>query len=277
MPPLSAKEALEATAIHSVAGLLDARRGVVEAPPFRAPHHSVSEAGLIGGGSYPRPGELSLSHHGVLFLDELPEFRRGALEALRQPLEERQVQIVRARHRTSFPAYPLLIAAMNPCPCGNWGSPQMVCRCTRALRLRYLSRISGPLLDRIDLHVVVPPVDLRAWTAPPTNQHPVGTKDAQEMVARARLLQRQRFERRQVIAPQNSLLSLGELERVADPDPAGKELIQKAIEKNLLSARGYVRVLRIARTLADLAMSEQPTAAQIGEALRYRISDLSEI
>lgn len=276
LPPLSPSEALESTSIHSVAGLVPSA-GVLGAPPFRAPHHTVSDAGLVGGGSTPRPGEISLAHHGVLFLDELPEFRRNALEALRQPLEELRVQIVRATARTSFPARPLLVGAMNPCPCGNWGNPRAVCRCPKKARLKYLSKISGPLLDRIDLHVVVPPVDLHSWSDRETSPVQLSTADAAALVDRARARQAERFHKHLTTVPQNSLLDLEELERIAAPSPDGKKLLGAAIEKNLLSARGYVRVLRVARTLADLSDADAPTAPHIAEALRYRLTDLASL
>ena len=277
LPSLPLEDALQTTAIHSIAGVLNGERGLVEEPPFRAPHHTVSEPGLVGGGNPPRPGEISLAHHGVLFLDEMPEFRRGALEALRQPLEDHQVSIVRANYRTKFPARPLVVGAMNPCPCGNWGNPRAACRCTKATRARYLGRISGPLLDRIDVHVMVPPVDLKSWSKPPRGASHLSSAECRKLVTRAREIQKQRFSAGSVSRSQNSLLTLKDLERVAIPTSEGKKLLEAAVDKNRLSARGYVRVLRVARTLADLSEEKHLDARHIGEALRYRISDLSEL
>jgi len=274
LPPLSLQQAVETTKIHSIAGVLDQQAGIICAPPFRAPHHSVSEVGLVGGGSYPRPGEISLAHHGVLFLDELPEFRRNALESLRQPLEDHEVHIVRAQFRASFPSRPLLVAAMNPCACGNWGNPRASCRCATEARLRYLARISGPLLDRIDLHVVVPPADLKAWQCPPKPAD-WNTETARRKVGDARSRQLARKTAWGLSAATNSDLPLPELERVAAPEQQGRALLDLAIDKQQLSARSYVRVLRIARTLADLDDSDQVRAVHVGEALRYRINDLA--
>ena len=283
LPPLDQRKAMETTKIHSVAGVLNPRLGIVSIPPFRAPHHSVSEVGLIGGGSLPRPGEISLAHNGVLFLDELPEFRRTALEALRQPLEDHEVSIIRARFKANFPSRPLLVAAMNPCPCGNFGNPRAICRCATQVRLRYLSRISGPLLDRIDLHVVVPPADLKSWRAshrtPPdgsSGEAELSSATVRELVLCARRLQEERQASGSVCASDNATLSLEELERVAEPDKEGRRLLDLAIDKKQLSARSYVRVLRIMRTLADMSECERPRVEHVGEALRYRITDLSD-
>lgn len=274
LPPLSFEAALQTSGLHSIAGLLG-DRGVVGAPPFRAPHHTVSDVGLVGGGSVPRPGEVSLAHNGVLFLDELPEFRRSALEALRQPLEDEVVHLARARFRTSFPARPLLVAAMNPCPCGNYRNPRVGCRCTEQARLRYLSRVSGPLLDRIDLHVVVPPADLLQRSRAVPLEDAWSSERLRSAVELARARQSERKRKFDLSSWDNARLSLGELERVAQPDTSGARLLDVALEKNQLSARGYVRVLRLARTIADLAGEERPLAEHVGEALRYRVADLA--
>lgn len=274
LPPLGLEEALETTAIHSVAGLIDSARGIVDEPPFRSPHHSVSEAGLVGGGSTPRPGEISLAHHGVLFLDELPEFRRSALESLRQPLEEGRVHLVRVRSRIEFPARPLLVAAMNPCACGHHGDPTVSCRCSRESLTRYRSRLSGPLLDRIDLQVTVPQVSLARFTEPNDTRGALESTTAlRQRVERTRAIQLERFERREVRARHNGRLSLEELERVAAPDKAGKQLLLQASERIGLSARGYVRVLRLARTLADLEERTAIGSEHVGEAIAYRLPE----
>lgn len=268
LPPLSFAEALEATAIQSIAGLVDPELGVVSVRPFRAPHHSVSDAGLVGGGDVPRPGEVSLAHHGVLFLDELAEFRRSALEALRQPLEDGRVCISRARARAWFPARPLVVAAVNPCPCGYWGHPQRSCRCTVAQRRRYLARLSGPLLDRIDVHVSVPPVEVRAL-ARAANGESSATVRARVLLARARQWTRQ--QRGEVSHPTNATLSLAELDRVAALDAEGRALIDRAVHQLGLSARAYVRVLRVARTIADLEDRDTVRATHVAEAIQGRM------
>jgi magnesium chelatase family protein len=272
LPPLDRERSLEATAVHSIAGLIEPDRGVIDRPPFRAPHHTVSDVGLVGGGSVPRPGEISLAHHGVLFLDELPEFRRSVLETLRQPLEDGEIRIVRAHHRVTFPARPLLVAAMNPCPCGHHRDPRRACRCSHDQLLRYLGRLSGPLLDRIDLQVLVPPLELHKWAEGQSSQ----TESTATVVTRvlaARQMQAERRDRGEVDARDNGALTLEELERVAAPDAEGRKLMGAAIESLGISARGYVRTLRIARTVADLAGSDAVGAWHVGEALRARVFD----
>lgn len=271
LPPLDCQKALETTGVHSVAGLVDPARGIIDTRPFRAPHHTVSEPGLVGGGSWPRPGELSLAHNGVLFLDELPEFRRSVLESLRQPLESHEVHIVRAKSRAIFPARPLVVAAMNPCPCGHYGNPTTPCRCSPERRRRYLDRLSGPLLERLDLHVMVPSADVQQWTSGKQEPRRPGTAEARQVVARARGTQLQRFERGEVDCQSNADLSLEEAERVARPDEKGRLLLAQAVTKLGLSARTYVRVLRTARTIADVDGRDAVTRAHVGEAIRYRM------
>jgi magnesium chelatase family protein len=270
LPPLSLSEALQATAIHSVSGLLSPTSGILTERPFRAPHHTVSEAGLIGGGSTVRPGEISLAHHGVLFLDELPEFHRSVLESLRQPLEDGQVHIVRAKSRILFPAAPLLVGAMNPCPCGHYGNPRVACRCSTESRRRYVGRISGPLLERLDLLVQVPPVDVERLAARTRGQP---SAEVRVSVEQARRAQRARFETGEVTAPLNRELGLAELERVAELGRDGKKLLEEAVRRLGLSARGFVRVLRVARTIADLSGVAKVEPGHLAEAIGYRSLD----
>jgi magnesium chelatase family protein len=268
LPPLRFDEAIDCTAIHSVAGLLPNDRGVVCERPFRAPHHSVSEAGLVGGGDVPRPGEVSLAHHGVLFLDELAEFRRTALEALRQPLEDGFVNIARARARARFPARPLLVGAVNPCLCGYYGHPRVPCRCTDAARERYRARLSGPLLDRLDIHVAVPPVEVSALVRSVKSENSASVR---ERVSAAR--ERQHARARKLDLPQglNSLLSAAELERVVTLEADSRKLIEAAINRLGLSARAFSKVLRVARTIADLEQEECVRTAHVAEAIQGRI------
>lgn len=280
LPPLDWESALETTAIHSVAGLVDSSKGIVETPPFRAPHHTVSMPGLVGGGSQPRPGEVSLAHNGVLFLDELTEFRRGVLESLRQPLEEGRVRIVRAQAQATFPARPLVVAAMNPCPCGNWANPRRPCQCTPNERRRYIGRLSGPLLDRIDLHVHVPPVDvasLSSKVADSAVERASELKRVRERVLRARERQQLRRQRGETESTSNARLTLSELRRVGRPDAAGERLLAAASEALGLSARAYVRILRVARTIADLDGSDQVQSLHLSEAVRCRLLDQAQL
>ncbi len=268
LPPLSFDEAIEVTAIHSVAGLVDPKTGMVERRPFRAPHHSVSEPGLVGGGENPRPGEVTLAHLGVLFLDELAEFRRRALEALRQPLEDGWVQITRARATVRFPARPLLVAATNPCPCGYFGHPRLPCRCRETERRRYLARLSGPLLDRIDLHCGVPPVEPSQLISRRPSESSE-TVRSRVFVARAR--QWARHTSGEVTVPTNAQLSLGEAERVCSLDAQARALLERAARRLGVSARAYLRILRVARSIADLEEQATVSAAHVAEAIQGRI------
>ncbi len=267
LPPLSPDESLEVTSIHSVAGLLPPGSGLITTRPFRAPHHTISDVALVGGGAHPRPGELSLAHGGVLFLDEMPEFERRALEVLRQPLEEGRVRIARAAASVEFPARVTLVGAMNPCPCGYFGHPLRACRCTPPQRERYAARISGPLLDRIDLCVEVP------WVPPDV----LGDERAQESsgVIRERVLAaraRQTSREDGTGVRLNALLSGRALRRVARPDPAGRALLDAAIQRLALSGRAHDRILRVARTIADLAGESGVRADDVAEAIQYRLS-----
>lgn len=268
LPPLHFEEAIDCTAIHSVAGLLPNDRGVVCERPFRAPHHSVSEAGLVGGGDLPRPGEVSLAHHGVLFLDELAEFRRSALEALRQPLEDGFVHIARARARARFPARPLLVAAVNPCACGYFGHPRLPCRCSESSRDRYRARLSGPLLDRLDIHVAVPAVEVSALVRAHKAE---SSADVRERVSRARQLQAERARCSKLHHSLNAHLTPAELERVVVLGDESRKLIEAALNRLGLSARAFVKVLRVARTIADLEGQESVRTAHVAEAIQGRI------
>ena len=268
LPQLSFEEAIDCTAIHSVAGLLPNDRGIICERPFRAPHHSVSEAGLVGGGDVPRPGEVSLAHHGVLFLDELAEFRRSALEALRQPLEDGFVHIARARARARFPARPLLIGAVNPCACGYFGHPRLPCRCTEATRDRYRARLSGPLLDRLDIHVAVPPVEVSALVRAGQGETSACVR---ERVGRARAVQIARARHLKLGHALNALLSGAELERVVDLERESRKLIEAAVNRLGLSARAFSKVLRVARTIADLEGDERVRTPHVAEAIQGRL------
>jgi len=274
LPPLSFGEAIEVTAIHSVAGLIDPKTGMVAMRPFRAPHHSVSEPGLVGGGENPRPGEVTLAHLGVLFLDELAEFRRRALEALRQPLEDGWVQITRARATVRFPARPLLVAATNPCPCGYFGHPRLPCRCREPERRRYLARLSGPLLDRIDLHCGVPPVEPAQLTRSGPSE---SSANVRARVSMARQRQRARQASGEVTAPTNAELTLGEAERVCALDAQARALMERAARRLGVSARAYLRILRVARSIADLEESASVTTAHVAEAIQGRILERESV
>ncbi|MBA4157156.1 MAG: YifB family Mg chelatase-like AAA ATPase [Gemmatimonadetes bacterium] len=269
LPPLTLDEALETTKIHSVAGMLGAGQSLVATRPFRAPHHTISDAGLIGGGSTPRPGEVSLSHHGVLFMDELPEFRRNVLEVMRQPLEDGDVTISRAAISLTYPARFMLAAAMNPCPCGYYGDTQRKCSCPAQVVQRYLARVSGPLLDRIDLHVEVPAVgyrDLRDTRQGETSEAIRGR------VLRARERQLARFEGRAGVHA-NAHMRVREIREFCPVDEAGDALLRTAITRLGFSARAYHRILKIALTIADLESTSQIGTAHVAEAIQYRSLD----
>lgn len=270
LPPLSFEEALETTKIHSVAGVLDGKKGFVGARPFRAPHHTISDAGLIGGGVVPRPGEVSLAHNGVLFLDELPEFPRNVLEVMRQPLEDGSVSIARAAMSLTFPARFMLAAAMNPCPCGYFNSKSRECQCTPAMIQRYLQKVSGPLLDRIDIHIDVPTVnykELRGGTAPE------GSAQIRDRVVRARERQLDRFAVTQEKIYSNSQMNTRQIRTFCELTSDCERLLERAILQQGLSARAHDRILKVARTIADLDREEIIATKHIAEAIQYRTLD----
>jgi magnesium chelatase family protein len=269
LPSMTLEEALETTKIHSVAGMLGAGRSLCVLRPFRAPHHTISDAGLIGGGSVPRPGEVSLAHGGVLFLDELPEFRRNVLEVLRQPLEDGVVTLSRAAVSLTFPARFMLAAAMNPCPCGYFGDATHVCRCAEVDIERYRARVSGPLLDRIDIHLEVPSVPYRDLVAAAAEE---SSEAVRERVERARLRQRERFRDRPGLHA-NAHMTARDLRRYCSLSEPVERLLRDAVARLGLSARAYHRVVKIARTIADLAGTEDLSTDHVSEAIQYRSLD----
>lgn len=268
LPPLSLPEALECTKIHSVAGFLQPKSGLLSKRPFRSPHHTVSDVALVGGGHHPRPGEISLSHHGILFLDELPEFARNALEVMRQPMEDGKVTISRATLSVDYPAKFMLVASMNPCPCGYYTDPNHECHCTVPQIQRYVSKISGPLLDRIDIHVEVPAVGYRELTQ---HHHGEKSESIRERVLRARNIQTQRFHGTDIYS--NSQMKSKAIKNYCQLNDSGSAILKVAMEKLGLSARAYDRILKVGRTIADLEGSDTIRAEHISEAIQYRSLD----
>jgi magnesium chelatase family protein len=269
LPPLNIQEALETTKIHSVAGKLQPDSMLVARRPFRSPHHTISDMALVGGGGLPQPGEISLAHNGVLFLDELPEFRRSVLEVMRQPMEERRVNISRARMSIDFPASFMLLASMNPCPCGFYNHPERACSCPPGAVQKYLNRISGPLLDRIDLHVEVTPVGFNELSSSDAGET---SATIRERVIRAREKQYRRFSDQPGIYA-NAQMDSGLLKKICVIEKAGSVLLKSAMEKLNLSARAYDRILKVSRTIADLDETEEIRTEHLAEAIQYRSLD----
>ncbi len=269
LPPLSREEALETTKIHSVAGKTDFEGGLMSCRPFRAPHHLASQVAIIGGGQSPCPGEVSLAHNGVLFLDELPEFGRNVLEVLRQPLEDRRITISRAKYSVEYPANFMLVAAMNPCPCGYYNHPTKECCCSPGAVQRYMNRISGPLMDRIDLQIEVTPVPLEALAG---EAHAETSAQIRERVIAARAIQRKRFKDVRGVYC-NAQMSTGLLKQYARLDATGADLLGRAMTRLDLSARAYDRILKVARTIADMEGAAEIGVAHIAEAIGYRNLD----
>jgi magnesium chelatase family protein len=270
LPPLSLSEALETTKIHSVAGKISKNGGLIHIRPFRSPHHTISDVALVGGGGNPQPGEISLAHNGVLFLDELPEFKRQVLEVMRQPLEERHVTISRARFSVEYPASFMLIASMNPCPCGFFNHPEKDCSCAPGVVQKYLNRISGPLLDRIDIHVEVTPVSFSELTS--RTRTAENSESIRERVIKAREIQIQRFIETTGVYS-NAMMTGRMVKDVCEINTAGQNLLKTAMERLGLSARAYDRILKVSRTIADLAASPEIKIEHLAEAIQYRSLD----
>lgn len=269
LPPLNLHEALDTTKIHSVAGRLSASDSIMTVRPFRSPHHTISDVALVGGGTNPQPGEISLAHNGVLFLDELPEFKRSVLEVMRQPLEERRVTISRAKSSVNYPASFMLVASMNPCPCGFYNHPEKECICGSGVVQRYLSKISGPLLDRIDLHVEVTPVNFSELSSERPAEK---SRSIRERVTAAREIQVSRFGNKEDVFC-NAQMSPNMVRNICRINDAGQALLKQAMERLGLSARAYDRILKVSRTIADLAQSEEIELEHLAEAIHYRSLD----
>ena len=269
LPPLSLSESLETTQIHSIAGKLSRDTSLISQRPFRSPHHTISQVALVGGGNNPQPGEISLAHNGVLFLDEMPELSRSVLEVLRQPLEDRVITVSRAKYNVEFPCSFMLVASMNPCPCGYYGDPNHHCVCTPGQIQRYMNKISGPLLDRIDIHCEIQAVPF----AELSNMKPGEPSSAiRERVIKARQIQEARFKDYKGIHC-NAQMTERMLHEFAEPDAASMDMLRMAMERLKLSARAYSRILKVARTIADLAGSEKIESMHIAEAIGYRNLD----
>ncbi|MCD6333059.1 MAG: YifB family Mg chelatase-like AAA ATPase [Bacteroidales bacterium] len=269
LPPLTMEEALETTKIHSVAGKMGSGISLITLRPFRAPHHTISDVALVGGGSYPQPGEISLAHNGVLFLDELPEFKRTVLEVLRQPLEDRVIRISRTRFSVEYPAGFMLVAAMNPCPCGYFNHPTKPCTCKTGAVQKYLSRISGPLLDRIDLHIEVIPVSFEQMAHIPVAE---SSNRVRERVIRARMIQEQRFKQLPGVFC-NAQMNTRLLKKYIRLDDSCRHILKQAMERLGLTARAYDRILKVSRTIADLDASPEIRVSDVAEAVNYRSLD----
>lgn len=268
LPPLSFEESLEVTKIYSVSGLLSIERPLITQPPFRSPHHTSSEVALIGGGNPPRPGEITLAHLGVLFLDEFPEFHRDLLESLRQPVEEGKITILRSKTAVTFPAQFILILSSNPCPCGNLGNPQKSCSCSNSQIRAYQRKLSGPLMDRIDLNVFVPPLKYEKLVA--KNSEKLSMK-IKERVKLAREIQRERFKGEKIST--NSRMTIPQIKKYCQIDQKSEALLKRYVNAGKLSVRGYHRVLKVARTIADLDQSEKISFSHLSEALVYRLRE----
>lgn len=269
LPPLSLQEALETTKIHSVAGNIDSNTSLISQRPFRSPHHTISDVALVGGGTFPQPGEISLAHNGVLFMDELPEFKRTVLEVMRQPLEDRKICISRAKFAIEYPSSFMLVAAMNPCPCGYYNHPDRDCVCAGGVVQKYLSRISGPLLDRIDIHIEIIPVPFEKLSEMGESE---SSEKVRERVMKARQIQEVRFAEIEGVHS-NAQMSSKQMKAFAEIDKAGSELLKNAMQRLNLSARAYDRIIKVARTIADLDDAENILSNHIAEAINYRNLD----
>jgi len=269
IPPFTLFEALETTKIHSVAGQIARETSLMTSRPFRSPHHTISDVALVGGGQYPQPGEISLAHNGVLFLDELPEFKRTVLEVMRQPLEDRVITISRAKFSVEYPASFMLVASMNPCPCGYYNHPEKPCVCSGGVVQKYLNKISGPLLDRIDIHIEVVPVSFSRLSELKTSEN---SEEVRERVVATRLIQQERFNENSEVHC-NAQMSSKLIRTHCDIDAEGQKLLKRAMEKIGLSARAYDRILKVSRTIADMQKQEKISSDHLAEAIQYRSLD----